>query len=118
IQFQGVNDIGFGDYADGFITGNSPAAFGVRLPGCEVPDDFSRELGDDNEALLAAALQFRANGTCPAPPARSSISAGLSASTDTDGASFLVEPVAGISASDATELEEFLASNRDMRMPF
>jgi carboxyl-terminal processing protease len=68
IQFQGVNDAGFGDYADGFLPQNSTAAFGVRLPGCQVADDLSRELGDSSEALLAAALQFRATGTCPAPP--------------------------------------------------
>ena len=29
-------------------------------------DDLSHELGDPNEALLAAALQLRATGTCPA----------------------------------------------------
>jgi hypothetical protein len=65
IQFQGVNAAGFGDYADGFIPQNSPATFGVRLPGCEVADDLTRELGDSSEALLAAALQFRASRTCP-----------------------------------------------------
>ncbi|MEM7662602.1 MAG: S41 family peptidase [Pseudomonadota bacterium] len=118
IQFQGVNDIGFGDYADGFITGNSSASFGVRLPGCEVRDDFTRELGDEDEALLAAALQFREDETCPMPPAATSVSAGVSASVSGTGTNFLNEPVAGIAASDATELEEFLASNRDMRMPF
>jgi len=68
IQFQGVNETGFGDYADGFVPQNSAAAFGVRLPGCEVSDDLSRELGDSSEALLAAALQFRATRTCPVPP--------------------------------------------------
>jgi hypothetical protein len=41
----------------------------VRVPGCQVADDLTRELGDRNEALLAAALQFRTNGTCPAQPA-------------------------------------------------
>jgi C-terminal processing protease CtpA/Prc len=66
IQFQGVNDLGFGDYADGFVANNSPAAFGVRLPGCAVADDYSRELGDPAEAMLAAALGHRATGTCPA----------------------------------------------------
>ena len=38
------------------------------MPGCEVADDLTRELGDSNEALLAAALQFRVNGTCPVQP--------------------------------------------------
>ena len=65
IQFKGVNESGFGDYADGFIpagTGSSPN----NLPGCVVADDFSRELGDPAEARLAAALQFRVDRSCPA----------------------------------------------------
>ncbi len=69
IQFQGVNGQGFGDYQDGFIPNNSPASFGVRLPGCQVADDFTRELGDPDEALLSAALTYRATGGgCPAVP--------------------------------------------------
>jgi hypothetical protein len=32
-----------------------------------VADDLTRELGDPAEGLLAAALQFRANGSCPTP---------------------------------------------------
>jgi hypothetical protein len=66
IQFQTTNNKSFGDYADGFIPNNSTAAFGVRAPGCQVADDLTRELGDPAERLLAAALQFRANGSCPA----------------------------------------------------
>lgn len=71
IQFEGVNNAGFGGYADGFI----PAGTGTtanNLPGCAVADDFSKQLGDPTEANLAAALQYRANGTCPAPTASSS----------------------------------------------
>jgi hypothetical protein len=68
IQFQTTNDKSFGDYADGFLPNNSSTQFGVRMPGCEVADDLTRELGDPNEALLAAALQFRVNGTCPVQP--------------------------------------------------
>lgn len=66
IQFQTTNDKLFGDYADGFIPNNSTASFGVRAPGCQVADDLTRELGDPAERLLAAALQFRSNGSCPA----------------------------------------------------
>lgn len=68
IQFQGVNDVGFGDYADGFIPQNSPEAFGVRQPGCQISrDDLQHELGDPAEAQLAAALAYRQTpGTCPA----------------------------------------------------
>jgi hypothetical protein len=69
IQFQTTNDRAFGDYADGFVPNNSSTQFGVRMPGCQVADDLTRELGDPNEALLAAALQFRVNGTCPVQPA-------------------------------------------------
>ncbi|WP_295535383.1 S41 family peptidase [uncultured Pseudacidovorax sp.] len=55
IQFQGVNALGQGDYADGFA------------PTCSVADDFSHALGDPAEARLAAALSLRQNGVCPAP---------------------------------------------------
>lgn len=54
IEFRGVNDAGFGDYADGF----APSAT------CNVPDDFSRALGDSSEGMLAAALAHRATGSC------------------------------------------------------
>ncbi len=75
IQFQGVNDIGFGDYADGFTPINSGES-GTALPGCSVLDDLSAELGDVTEARLAAALAYRdAPGTCPAPPPASSTGA-------------------------------------------
>ncbi|MEM1398077.1 MAG: S41 family peptidase, partial [Pseudomonadota bacterium] len=65
IQFRGINDKGFGDFADGFAPSNANLPFAVNVPGCAVPDDFSAELGDPDEALLAAALQFREDGTCP-----------------------------------------------------
>ncbi|CAN7166030.1 S41 family peptidase [Variovorax sp. LjRoot84] len=55
IQFQGVNQQGFGDYSDGFA------------PACVVADDFGHALGDPAEARLAAALALRSGGACPAP---------------------------------------------------
>lgn len=55
IQFQGVNQQGFGDYGDGFA------------PTCAVADDFGHALGDPAEARLAAALGLRSGGACPAP---------------------------------------------------
>jgi carboxyl-terminal processing protease len=62
IEFQGVNDKGFGDYADGF----TPAVSGpAGLPGCQVADDFSRALGDPAEGRLAAALNYLTKQTCP-----------------------------------------------------
>ena len=60
INFQGVNDKGFGDYGDGMAAT------------CTVADDFGHELGDKNEARLAAALSYRETGTCPAPSSSSS----------------------------------------------
>lgn len=54
IHFEGVNEQGFGDYADGFA------------PACGVADDFSRPLGDPAEGRLAAALELLATGACPA----------------------------------------------------
>ncbi len=66
IQFQGVNDQGFGDYADGFSPANATGTVGVKVPGCSVGDDFSHALGDRSEARLAAALGYFVNQGCPA----------------------------------------------------
>lgn len=52
IQFQGVNQLGFGDYPDGLV------------PTCAVADDFNHALGDPAEARLAVALGHRTSGTC------------------------------------------------------
>jgi carboxyl-terminal processing protease len=54
IEFKGVNQLGFGDYADGFAPTDT----------CTVADDLSRALGDSNEGMLAAALNHRATGSC------------------------------------------------------
>ncbi|MCA3219884.1 MAG: peptidase S41 [Burkholderiales bacterium] len=53
IEFQGVNDKGFGEFADGFT------------PTCVVADDLSRALGNPAEGMLAAALSYRSTGSCP-----------------------------------------------------
>lgn len=71
IQFQGVNNKGYGDYADGFVPGGTGEE---GVPGCMVLDDFTKDLGDPSEARLAAALAFRDSGACPAP--RSTLDAG------------------------------------------
>jgi hypothetical protein len=55
IQFQGVNHLGFGDYADGLA------------PTCTVADDFSRPLGDPSENQLEVALGYIASGRCSEP---------------------------------------------------
>jgi hypothetical protein len=69
IQFQGVNALGFGDYADGFSAQNSVGPQTTPIPGCSVADDFTHALGDTSEARLAAALAYRNSGpaSCPAP---------------------------------------------------
>ncbi len=66
VQFKGENDQGFGDYADGFIPSQAPS-FESEVQGCVVEDDFSKALGDETEALLAAALVYSADNsrTCP-----------------------------------------------------
>lgn len=70
IQFKGVNDVGFGDYTDGFIPANATSYNGgAPLPGCAVADDFAHALGDPAEARLAAALQYIQTATCPSPTA-------------------------------------------------
>lgn len=70
VQLKIANDEGFGDYADGFSPANTMGTLGVETPGCSVADDFENLLGDLNESLLSAALEYRASGTCPAPSVR------------------------------------------------
>lgn len=69
IQFEGVNQKGFGSYADGFVPGGS-ASNGVR--GCTASDDFTHALGDSAEGRLAAALSYRETGNCPAAGSKAS----------------------------------------------
>ncbi len=57
IQFQGVNNAGFGDYADGFA------------PTCTASDDYAHALGDPAENQLSIALGLRNTGTCVAATA-------------------------------------------------
>ncbi|MDP4301458.1 S41 family peptidase [Leptothrix discophora] len=54
IEFEITNDLGRGGYADGLT------------PDCVIADDRWHELGNPNEALLAAALVHRRTGACPA----------------------------------------------------
>ena len=114
IQFQGVNDKGFGAYTDGFIPGNSVAAFGERQPGCQVADDLSEELGDPNEALLAAALQFREDGTCPTPLA----TAVGNAAAQSANASKAQGSGLATRDTELSEEEDFIVNTRDLSMPF
>jgi carboxyl-terminal processing protease len=67
IEFQGLNAMNFGDYADGFTPMNAPRKIGALVQGCAVADDFSKQLGDPAEAMLAAALAQRTGANCPSP---------------------------------------------------
>lgn len=82
VMFQGVNDVGFGDYPDGFYPANSSGSGSKAIEGCEVADDLSNPLGDINEAMLNAALEYRTSSTCPATSAfRSTAKAPLNQTT-------------------------------------
>jgi hypothetical protein len=67
IQFRGENNVGFGDYSDGFSPANTSGTAGTVVPGCSVADDFTHALGDPLEGRLAAALAYRETQSCPAP---------------------------------------------------
>jgi len=67
IEFQGVNQKGFGNYPDGFSPANTVGTAGAAVTGCSVADDFAHPLGDPLEGRLAAALAYRQAPACPAP---------------------------------------------------
>lgn len=69
VQFKGVNDKGFGDYADGFSPVNSLGLVDTNalITGCAVNDDLSHALGSTDEKLLATALTYRESSSCPSP---------------------------------------------------
>jgi carboxyl-terminal processing protease len=72
IQFRGVNNKNFGDYADGFAPAQPVGTLGDVMPGCPVSDDFTKLLGDPTETMLATAISYAENGTCPPAPVVSS----------------------------------------------
>ena len=106
IQFKGVNNKGFGDYADGFVPDNSSFNFGQRAPGCVVADDFANQLGDPSEGLLAAALQYREDGSCPALPSSTATSKTTSNVSREDDTLAIARPDWSV-----------MDNNRDMSMP-
>jgi hypothetical protein len=65
IEFKGVNALGFGDYADGFVPATSNN--GANVAGCAATDDMGHALGDPAESMLATALGYRSsnNTSCP-----------------------------------------------------
>jgi carboxyl-terminal processing protease len=88
IQFRGENELGFGDYADGFTPENTLGVEGIVIPGCSVADDFGAALGDPAENRLAAALEYAETGTCPPPTGIAA--AGLSKATGESGEDLLI----------------------------
>jgi hypothetical protein len=63
IEFKGVNNKGFGDYADGFSPSSAPNQQ-AQLQGCSTADDFTHPLGDVAENRLEQALSYRDLGVC------------------------------------------------------
>ena len=102
VQIRAVNAKDFGDYPDGFSPENTRTVEGIPVPGCVVPDDFEHAFGDPDEARVAAALQYRGNGTCPTP---SSV-ATLPVASQQDAGAALVEPKPDIGYMIATEVPD------------
>lgn len=90
IEFAGVNDKGFGDYADGFEP-TTGADTGTRyVHGCSVGDDFAHALGDPSEAMLATALGHLDTGSCPVLPGAAAATKHVQSATTGEGAVPLV----------------------------
>ena len=104
IQFQGTNDVGFGDFADGFEPNNATDPIGVKIDGCAASDDYDHELGDASEGMLSTALSYKSSGTCPAAPHASAVS-GAHISTPSGNGPVLVKPVRSV-----------MDNNLDMRL--
>lgn len=91
IQFQGVNDVGFGNYADGFEPADASDPVGVKITGCTAADDFNHDLGNNGETLLRTALSYAANNTCPSVPV-AAFAASRSAAPAVSNAPELIPP--------------------------
>lgn len=65
---ENVNHKKEGRYDLGFKPVNKKNIGGITSKGCYVVEDFKNDLGDREEKLLATALQYRHDGTCPAVP--------------------------------------------------
>ncbi len=93
IQFQGVNDKGFGGYADGFEPYETTPFADYQVPGCKVEDDLTNQLGSEDEAMLKSALAYRETGRCPAVSAISSFKgAGFTSSQEADAGLEISDP--------------------------
>ncbi|MAD73509.1 MAG: peptidase [Rheinheimera sp.] len=86
IQFSGANAKGFGEYADGFYPTPVPT-FAADVKGCQVADDFSAQLGDPNENMLASALHYATFDSCPVGVASQSLNSQQQRQNDDSGLS-------------------------------
>lgn len=77
IQFQGSNQKGFGEYANGFIPSPAPQ-FEADVQGCMVEDDFQHSMGNRNEGMLSVAVNHIQTGECPVEPAAKRLSTQIS----------------------------------------
>ena len=68
VEFQSFNQLGQSNYTDGFRPATGTSGFGEPVTGCTVADDFTRALGDPEEARVAAALAYIDSGACPPEP--------------------------------------------------
>ena len=59
------NEKYFTSYEEGFKPANSKSKTGISIPGCYVEDDLGKPIGDLEEPMLKAALQYRKDKTCP-----------------------------------------------------
>ena len=122
VQFQGVNDMGFGAYSDGFSPSDLSQTEGVPVTGCAIDDDFSKPLGDPAEARLRAALEYIVIGTCPTPPPPA-MGAGLAgrfgSSSTSDGAADTktVNGAAAATAATANEANRATATTESIEAP-
>ncbi len=88
VQFKGENNKGFGDYADGFSPSEMPS-LDTDIQGCEVADDLTHPLGDQQEKMLATARYYLQNGQCPITAQQNSIA--QAAPRVVNGSEFIIE---------------------------
>jgi hypothetical protein len=82
IQFRGVNDVGFGDYVEGFSATRTVGDPSANLPGCPAADDFTHDLGDPQEGQLQVALTRLQTGACPVVPLQKAQADALAAAAE------------------------------------
>ena len=93
IEFQGVNALGFGAYASGFVP--SLTNNGANVAGCSASDDLNHPLGDPAESMLATALGYRISGntSCPVLGGRAGQLSVRPAAANASGGGMLRSPV-------------------------